>query len=70
MLARTRRGRSGTSTTACEVFRSLTVLAWTSYPLRLRFAYVQGAEAYSRDTLDGGLTTDELGRIIERYEGR
>jgi hypothetical protein len=36
---------------------------------QLRMAYVDGAEAFSRETLDRGLTGDELGRIIERYEG-
>jgi hypothetical protein len=37
---------------------------------RLRMAYVDGAEAFSREAFDRGLTTDELGRIIQRYEGR
>ena len=37
---------------------------------QLRMAYVDGAEAYSRESFDRGLTTNELGRIIERYEGR
>ena len=37
---------------------------------QLRMAYVDGAEAFSRETLERGLTTNELGRIIQRYEGR
>jgi hypothetical protein len=37
---------------------------------QLRKAYVDGAEAFSRETLERGLTTNELGRIIQRYEGR
>jgi len=37
---------------------------------QLRMAYVDGAEAFSRETLERGLTRDELGRIIQRYEGR
>ena len=37
---------------------------------QLRMAYVDGAEAFSREILDRALTTDELGRIIERYERR
>jgi hypothetical protein len=37
---------------------------------QLRMAYADGAEAFSGETLVRALTTDELGRIIERYEGR
>jgi hypothetical protein len=37
---------------------------------RLRFAYVDGAERWSRDNTGRVLTTDELGRVIGRYEGR
>jgi len=37
---------------------------------RLRMAYVDGAEAFSRETLDRGLTSDELGRVIRGYVGR
>ena len=37
---------------------------------QLRMAYVDGAEAFSRENLDRGLTTTELGRIIRRYEGQ
>jgi len=37
---------------------------------QLRMAYVDGARAFAGEALDRGLTTDELGRIIERYEGR
>jgi hypothetical protein len=36
---------------------------------RLRLAYVDGAEASSRETLDRGITSDELQRIIGRYPG-
>ena len=37
---------------------------------QLRMAYVDGAEAFSRDTLDRALTTGELARLIRRYEGQ
>ena len=37
---------------------------------QLRMACVDGAEAFSRETLERGLTTNELGRLIQRYEGR
>ena len=37
---------------------------------QLRMAYVDGAEALAREAFDRGLTEDELGRVIERYEGR
>lgn len=37
---------------------------------QLRMAYVDGAEAFSREALERGLTTNELGRLIQRYEGR
>jgi hypothetical protein len=37
---------------------------------QLRVAFVDGAEAFSRETLERGLTTNELRRIIQRYEGR
>jgi hypothetical protein len=37
---------------------------------QLRRAYVDGAEAFSWETLERGLTTNELGQIIQRYEGR
>lgn len=39
-------------------------------PWQLRMAYVDGAEALAREAFDRGLTGDELGRIIERYEER
>jgi hypothetical protein len=37
---------------------------------QLRMAYIEGAEAFSRETLDRALTPDELGRVIGRYAGR
>ena len=37
---------------------------------QLRMAFVDGAEAFSRETLDRGLTTHELRRIIQRYDGQ
>ena len=37
---------------------------------QLRMAYVEGAEALSRETLNRGLTPAELARIIQRYEAR
>ena len=36
----------------------------------LRMAYVDGAEAFSKETFDRGLTPAELARLIQRYEGR
>jgi hypothetical protein len=35
---------------------------------QLRLAYVDTAEAFSRENFDRGLTTKELARIIRRYE--
>jgi hypothetical protein len=37
---------------------------------RLRFAYVDGAEEWTRQNVGRGLTRDELGRVIVRYVGR
>jgi hypothetical protein len=37
---------------------------------RLRFAYVDGAEEWSRENVGRSLTTDELGRVMGRYAGR
>jgi hypothetical protein len=37
---------------------------------RLRLAYVDGAEEWSRENVGRGLTTDELGRVIGRYVGQ
>jgi hypothetical protein len=37
---------------------------------RVRLAYVQGAETYSREDVRRGLTRDKLGRVIGRYVGR
>jgi hypothetical protein len=37
---------------------------------RLRLAYVDGAEDWTRENVGRGLTPDELGRVIERYAGR
>jgi hypothetical protein len=37
---------------------------------QLRMAYVDDAEAFSRDNFDRGLTAHELARIIRRYEGQ
>ena len=37
---------------------------------QLRMAFVDGAEAFSREALDRGLTTHELRRIIQRYDGQ
>jgi hypothetical protein len=37
---------------------------------RLRFAYVDGAEEWTRANAGRGLTRDELGRVIGRYSGR
>jgi hypothetical protein len=37
---------------------------------RLRLAYVEGAEAFSRTYGDRPLTADELHRVVRRYVGR
>jgi hypothetical protein len=37
---------------------------------RLRFAYVDGAEEWTRQNVGRGLTRDELGGVIGRYVGR
>lgn len=37
---------------------------------RLRLAYVDGAEAWTRHELERSITCDELGRVIGRYGGR
>jgi hypothetical protein len=37
---------------------------------QLRMAYVEGAEAFSRETFDRALTPDELERVLGRYVGR
>jgi hypothetical protein len=37
---------------------------------RLRFAYVDGAEKWTRENVGRGLTRDELGRVIGRYAER
>ena len=37
---------------------------------QLRMAYVEGAEAFSRETYDRALTTDELERVLRRYAER
>jgi hypothetical protein len=37
---------------------------------RLRLAYVDGAEEWTRENVGRGLTSDELGRVIGRYVGR
>jgi hypothetical protein len=37
---------------------------------RLRFAYLDGAETWSREHVGRGLRRDELGRVIGRYVGR
>ena len=37
---------------------------------QLRMAFVDGAEALSRETFDRGLTSSELARIIRRYDGQ
>jgi hypothetical protein len=37
---------------------------------RLRFAYVDGAEEWTRENIGRALTSDELGRVIRRYVGR
>lgn len=36
---------------------------------RLRLAYIDGAEAWTRRELDRSLSRDELGRVIGRYGG-
>ena len=37
---------------------------------RLRLAYVQGAEGWTKTNVGRRLTRDELGRVIGRYAGR
>jgi hypothetical protein len=37
---------------------------------RVRLAYVEGAEAWTRENVGRGLTRDELGRVVGRYGGR
>ncbi len=37
---------------------------------RLRFAYVDGAEVWTRENVGRGLRRDELGRVLGRYTGR
>ena len=37
---------------------------------RLRLAYVEGAEEWSRDNVGRGLTGDELEGVLRRYGGR
>jgi hypothetical protein len=37
---------------------------------RLRLAYVDGAEDWTRENIGRGLTRDELGNVIGRYAGR
>jgi hypothetical protein len=34
---------------------------------RFRLAYLEGAEEQSRDTFGGGLTGDEIERVIRRF---
>lgn len=36
---------------------------------RLRLAYVDGAEEWTRENVGRGLSEDELGRVIERFAG-
>lgn len=37
---------------------------------RLRLAYVEGAEEWTRENVGRALDDDELGRVIGRFEGR
>jgi hypothetical protein len=36
---------------------------------RLRLAYVEGAEEWTRENVGQSLTTDELMRVVERFPG-